>query len=61
MLLVAYRHGLRVSELVDLRSDQFNFERATLAIRRVKGLTGNILGDELRAGADDPIRGATTA
>jgi integrase len=34
MILVAYRHGLRVSELVDLRWDQIDFERATLAVRR---------------------------
>jgi integrase len=25
MILVAYRHGLRVSELVDLRWDQIDF------------------------------------
>ena len=31
MILVAYRHGLRVSELVDLRWDQIEFASATLA------------------------------
>jgi integrase len=31
MILVAYRHGLRVSELVDLRWDQIDFNMATLA------------------------------
>ena len=36
MVLVAYRHGLRVSELVDLRWDQIDFDHATLAVRRVK-------------------------
>ena len=36
MILMAYRHGLRVSELVDLRWDQIDFGRATLAVRRVK-------------------------
>ena len=36
MILVAYRHGLRVSELVDLRWDQIDLETATLAVRRVK-------------------------
>ena len=52
MILVAYRHGLRVSELVDLRWDQIDFDRATLAVRRAKRGTPSthpILGDELRA------------
>jgi integrase len=52
MILVAYRHGLRVSELVDLRWDQVDFRTATLHVRRVKKGTPSthpILGDELRA------------
>jgi integrase len=53
MVLVAYRHGLRVSELVDLRGgDQVDFGTATLHVRRVKQGTPSthpILGDELRA------------
>jgi integrase len=52
MVLVAYRHGLRVSELVDLRWDQVDFRTATLHVRRVKQGTPSthpILGDELRA------------
>src|SRR4249919_3029772 len=52
MILVAYRHGLRASELVDLRWDQIDFNRATLAVRRVKSgtpATHPIRGDELRA------------
>jgi integrase len=52
MILVAYRHGLRVSELVDLRWDQVDFDNATLAVRRAKKgspSTHPILGDELRA------------
>jgi len=52
MILVAYRHGLRVSELVDLRWDQIDFNTATLHVRRVKKgspSTHPILGDELRA------------
>ena len=52
MLLVAYRHGLRVSELVDLRWDQIDWHSATIAIRRVKRGTPSthpIQGDELRA------------
>jgi type 1 fimbriae regulatory protein FimB/type 1 fimbriae regulatory protein FimE len=52
MILVAYRHGLRVSELVDLRWDQVDFTAATLHVRRVKQGTPSthpIPGDELRA------------
>ena len=52
MILVAYRHGLRVSELVDLRWDEVDFGKATLHVRRVKKGTPSthpILGDELRA------------
>jgi integrase len=36
MILVAYRHGLRVSELVDLRWEQIDFRTASLHVRRVK-------------------------
>ena len=36
MLLVAYRHGLRSSELVDLCWDQVDFRTATLHVRRLK-------------------------
>jgi integrase len=36
MILVSYRHGLRVSELVDLRWDQVDFRTAALHVRRVK-------------------------
>jgi type 1 fimbriae regulatory protein FimB/type 1 fimbriae regulatory protein FimE len=36
MILVAYRHGLRASELVGLRWDQVDFRTATLHVRRVK-------------------------
>src|SRR5512143_1205574 len=52
MILVAYRHGLRASELVDLRWSQIDFRTATLHVRRVKQGTPSthpILGDELRA------------
>jgi integrase len=51
-ILVAYRHGLRASELVDLRWDQVDFQAATLHVRRVKHGTPSahpIVGDELRA------------
>ena len=52
MILVAYRHGLRVSELVDLRWDQVDFRTATLHVPRAKQGTPSthpIIGDELRA------------
>ena len=52
MILVAYRHGLRASELTDLRWDQVEFTSATLHVRRVKQGTPSthpITGDELRA------------
>jgi type 1 fimbriae regulatory protein FimB/type 1 fimbriae regulatory protein FimE len=52
MILVGYRHGLRASELTDLRWDQVDFTAATLHVRRVKQgspSTHPIRGDELRA------------
>src|SRR5258706_4570318 len=52
MILIAYRHGFRAAELVDLRWDQIDFDHATLAVRRVKKgspSTHPIQGDEMRA------------
>jgi integrase len=52
MILVAYRHGLRASEICDLRWEQVDFNSATLHVRRVKNgkwSTHPIRGDELRA------------
>jgi integrase len=52
MVLVAYRHGFRAAELVDLRWEQVDFRAATLHVRRLKQGTPSthpILGDELRA------------
>ena len=52
MVLVAYRHGFRPAELVDLRWDQVEFATGALHVRRVKRGTPSthpILGDELRA------------
>lgn len=52
MILVAYRHGLRASELVDFRWEQVDFNAATLHVRRAKRGTASthpIMGDELRA------------
>ncbi|WP_426437448.1 tyrosine-type recombinase/integrase [Bradyrhizobium genosp. P] len=51
MILLAYRHGLRASELTDLRWDQVDFTSASLHVRRVKQGTPSthpIMGDELR-------------
>jgi integrase len=36
MILVAFRHGFKASELVDLRWDQVDFDTATMAVRRAK-------------------------
>jgi integrase len=52
MILTAFRHGLRVGELVDLRWDQVDFATGVMAIRRIKSgvpSTHPIRGDELRA------------
>jgi integrase len=52
MILTAFRHGLRVSELADLRWDQIELATATLHVRRVKRgtpATHPVMGDELRA------------
>ena len=51
MILLAFRHGLRAIELVDLRWDQIDFNRATLAVRRAKRGTPSthpLQGDEMR-------------
>jgi type 1 fimbriae regulatory protein FimB len=52
LILVMYRHGLRVSEAIGLRRDEANLDYARLWIRRLKnGLAVEhpIAGDELRA------------
>ena len=51
ILLVAFRHGLRASELCGLEWSQVDFTGATLHVRRVKnaGATHPIRGDEMRA------------
>jgi integrase len=52
MILVAFRHGLRAAELVDLRWDQIDFPASRLHVRRVKQgtpATHPLAGVELRA------------
>jgi integrase len=52
MILLAYRHGLRASELVDLRWEQVDLSHAVLHVRRVKAGTPSthpLTGRELRA------------
>jgi type 1 fimbriae regulatory protein FimE len=51
-ILLAYRHGLRASELVALRWDDLDFTTGKLHVRRVKGGTPSVHpigGRELRA------------
>jgi site-specific recombinase XerD len=52
MVLLAYRHGLRAAEVVDLRWEQVDFKAALLSVRRVKAGTPSshpLTGRELRA------------
>jgi integrase len=51
MILVAYRHGFRASEIVDLEWSAIDFVRAEMHVRRAKNgkpATHPIRGDELR-------------
>ncbi|MGB6810908.1 MAG: tyrosine-type recombinase/integrase [Pseudolabrys sp.] len=52
MVLLAFRHGLRASEVVDLRWEQVDLENGILHVRRVKRgtpATHPLTGRELRA------------
>jgi type 1 fimbriae regulatory protein FimB len=52
MMLLAYRHGLRVSELTDLKMPDVDLETARIFVRRKKGSLSThqpLDGDELRA------------
>jgi integrase len=52
MVLLAFRHGLHASELVDLRWEQVDLENGILHVRRVKQgspATHPLTGRELRA------------
>ena len=52
MILIAYRHGLRASELCALRWDQVDLERGLVHVRRLKNGTPSVHpmgGIEIRA------------
>ena len=52
IILLAYRHGLRVSELVSLRWDQVDLKQGFLHVRRLKNGTPSthpLRGPEIRA------------
>jgi type 1 fimbriae regulatory protein FimB/type 1 fimbriae regulatory protein FimE len=52
MILIAYRHGLRVSEFVGLRRDMLDLDQGLLHVRRLKRgrpSTHMLRGGELRA------------
>ncbi len=52
LILIAYRHGLRVSELVSLRWDQIDLPQGLLHVARVKNGTPSthpVRGPEIRA------------
>jgi hypothetical protein len=58
MILLAFRHGLRASEVCDQRWDQVDFNGAVLHVRRVKNGTPSthpIQGDELRESPSSPF------
>jgi integrase len=51
LILIMARHGLRVTEAIDLRWDQIDFSKGHLHVRRLKGGIHSvrpIQGDELR-------------
>jgi len=52
IVFIAFRHGLRAAELVDLRWEQIDLEQALLHVRRLKNgspATHPLTGKELRA------------
>lgn len=52
LILFTYRHGLRASEVCDLRWVDVDIKKATVHVRRLKGSTDSthwLKGDELRA------------
>jgi Phage integrase family len=65
MVLVAYRHGLRASEVCDLQWHQVELDQGRLHVRRAKNGTPSVhplQGDEIRAlrklQRENPTRGA---
>ena len=52
LILIMFRHGLRVSEAIDLRWDQVDFKSGQIHVNRLKNgkpATHYLEGDELRA------------
>jgi integrase len=52
MILLAFRHGFRAGEIVDLRWEQIDFDGAAIHVRRIKNgspSTHPLTGRELRA------------
>lgn len=52
LMLMSFRHGLRVSELIDIRLKDLDIDTGRIYIRRIKGSLSThqpIDGDELRA------------
>jgi integrase len=59
MILVAYRHGLRASEVCDLQWHQIELDQGRMHVRRAKHGTPSvhpIRGDEIRASAPSKDR-----
>ena len=59
MILIAYRHGLRVSELCALRWDQVDFEHGLLHVQRIKNGAPSVhpLGEGVTRATQAPARG----
>ena len=52
LILIMFRHGLRVSEAIDLRWDQVDFKAGSIYIKRLKNgrpATHYLEGDEMRS------------